>query len=598
MQQAKLNKLIILWLIAGIPLLSYLVLQKTLNLALYGDDWLQLYNLWVSFDIKKELSFFDIKSYLGAYWPQYFFLGLIRNFFGYQAAAYFAVSLLLKIAATISIFFLVRNLSGSLLTSFLTTIIFMFSAAGLQTTDWVFNMNTYAGIFFVNLALIFYLKMRSIPHLFSWYYLLFILFFTLALGVVPVRMHGAVPFLIGTEILLYTFFKKSTPIKSYKSLLLRILLPTAVMFILIKVGSFGKEGDTFIQIQESFKYMQDMIQKGRYDIFFFFMGIIGNIALPDTIKWVKILNFTLPKFISFTFLGFFICYATGGKKSIYLLVLLFNGLLAILGKALIYWNPLISINNIISIMVGLQFLFISMLIFQNARKSYPMQATTILIGLIWIIFFTLLYWLRTPYLIIDTTGRYMTVGAVGFAIAFAGSISIMFKNFQSTKKVFFALIPLISTISWLNMHFSATQTYLTDLEKNRNLNLANYVWSALLNDVPSLDKTAPSVFYFTYDNHTAANMILVFGFSPHAGLSYGQPIWENTPVPTEDYQQLLDMATTGKPMKNIHAREEKPVPLERIFAFDLKDGRLTNTTHYIRLKLAKDLGNDTKQPKF
>ena len=123
------------------------------------------------------------------------------------------------------------------------------------------------------------------------------------------------------------------------------------------------------------------------------------------------------------------------------------------------------------------------------------------------------------------------------------------------------------------------------------MNLADKTWKTLLENVPSLDKTSPSVFYFTYDNSISANMILIFGFSPHAGLSYGISNWDKTPLPTEDYSQLLDMVKTGQSLKKIHARKAEPVPLNQVYAFDLRKGELISTTELVRQQLAKDLNS-------
>lgn len=110
-----------------------------------------------------------------------------------------------------------------------------------------------------------------------------------------------------------------------------------------------------------------------------------------------------------------------------------------------------------------------------------------------------------------------------------------------------------------------------------------------MESVPTLDQDAPSVFYFTYDNSVAADMVLIFGFWPHAGLSYGISNWEKTPLPTDNYPQLLEMVRTGEPLKKVHAREAKPVPLSRVFAFDFKNGQLVSTTDTIRQQLAREL---------
>lgn len=531
MNLITLKNLTILWLILGIPILSFLLLKKTFNLALYGDDWLQLYNLWLSFDVYKTSSFFDIKSYLGAYWPQYFFLGIVRHFFGYQAQAYFAISLILKILATFSLFFLVRELSKSQLAGFLATLIFIFSVAGLQTTDWVFNMNTYAGIFFLNLSIIFYLKMRAIKTLFSFHHLAFIAMFTLALGVVPVRMHGALPFLILTELFLYFFIDKKSILKIDRYLITRISLPILIMFLLVRVGSFGSGGDILPQIQSSLLYLQDMFSKGRYDILFYFFGIIGNLVIPDTL----------------------------------------------------------NLGNVFSILVGILLIFFVILVAYHTRAAYRYLAISTILGLLILICFLFLYWIRTPYLIIESTGRYMTMGALGFSILFASVLSIMLKNFISTKNGFILIITIFLLVSWLAVNLKSGQIYLENLEINRNIELSNKTWGTLIKYVPKLDKENPNVFYFTSDNPTSTNMILIFGFGPRAALIYKITGWEKTPVPTENYKELLEMVKSGEPMKKIHGRAEEPIPLSRVYAFDLRGGELVDITGLVRQRLINDL---------
>lgn len=595
MDQIKSYKFTLLWLLLGIPIISYLLLKKTFNLALYGDDWLQLYNIWLSFDIHKSLSFFDIKSYLGAYLPQYFFLGIIRHFFGYQDQAYFAASLILRIFATASIFFLVKELSKSQLASFLATIIFIFSAAGLETTDWVFNMNTYAGIFFLNLALVIYLKIRALQTFVSWYYLAYFLLFTLALGVVPVRMHGALPFILITELFLYIFIEKKKLFSLDRFLIARIALSVTIMFTLIKFGSFGSEGEILPVLKTNFFYVQDMIWKGRFDILFYFFGTIGNVVIPDKFNTEIFYGHLSPMVVFFTLLGLIISIAVKGDRFMYIGLILLNTSWALIGKLLILSNPNLSIGNLFSISVGFQFLFLSFLIFRHTHKTYPKLSILIMVGVFWIIFFLLLYWLRTPYLIIDTTGRYMTMGTVGFSIIFAGILSIMINYLKSTHIIrsISLIVPFLLLTSWLIINFKATQSYLTNLETNRNLALADKTWSNLKRYVPTLDKDSPSVFYFTYDNSTAANMILIFGFWPHAGLSYGISDWEKTPLPTESYVELLGMVRTGEPLKRIHARKLIPVPLSRVFAFDFRNGDLINITEAIRQKLLNDISVTT-----
>ena len=151
------------------------------------------------------------------------------------------------------------------------------------------------------------------------------------------------------------------------------------------------------------------------------------------------------------------------------------------------------------------------------------------------------------------------------------------------------LFPIILLIIWLGINFNATQSYLTNLETNRNLALADKTWSTLKGYVPELEKDTQNIFYFTYDNSIAANMVLIFGFWPHAGLEYEIQNWENTPLPTENYQELLEIVKTGEPLNKIHARKAIPMPLSIVDAFDLRNDELINIFDEIRKKISQDL---------
>ena len=348
----------IIWILIIIPLLSYIFLKKTLNLALYGDDWEQLYNLWLSFDVLKTLSFLDIKSYLSPYWPQYLFLGIIRHFFGYEPTAYFASSMFLRILATISLFFLVKKLTKKSLPAYLSTLIFTFSAAGLQTTDWVFNMNTYAGVFLLNLSIIFYLKLHDSKVLFFLKYIIFVVLFTLALGIVPVRMHGAVIFLGIIEFIFSFFIEKDRKFRLDKYFFLRIITPFLILLMLIKLGSFGNTSDN-LPLKSGLTYLGEMIQKGRYDAFFYFLGIIGNIAIPDnTINSLTFGRFSV-LILYFIAADSILTIALRGGKRIFTYLFIFNILGIILGKLISIWNPLLSSGNILSILIGIHIISIS-----------------------------------------------------------------------------------------------------------------------------------------------------------------------------------------------------------------------------------------------
>ncbi|MBI2600224.1 hypothetical protein HYW43_04885, partial [Candidatus Daviesbacteria bacterium] len=278
----KLSLKQLLWIVIGIPLVSYLLLKPTFNLSLFGDDWEQLYFMWLEFESRHSFSWFDIKSYLGPYNFSYSYLGIINNFFGLNSAAYFYASFLFRVLSIISVYFLVNFLTKEKLAPFLASLIFIFSAAGLETTNWVFNMNTYMAIFLFNLSVIFYLKFRLKPKInlpdLAW----FILLFAAALFVASTRMHGAAPFIILIDLILIFLFEKNKPsLISYS----RLIIPPLVLLTLIYYGAFGHigAGGFTDRLKLGMETALALLSKGQYLFLFFLPGIIGHISLPDSL---------------------------------------------------------------------------------------------------------------------------------------------------------------------------------------------------------------------------------------------------------------------------------------------------------------------------
>ena len=185
------------------------------------------------------------------------------------------------------------------------------------------------------------------------------------------------------------------------------------------------------------------------------------------------------------------------------------------------------------------------------------------------------------------------MGAFGFSILFGSLLWLIIERSGSKKgvKMLTLFIPMILLVFWLKINFVAANKYLTNLEENRNIDLATKAWSILLQNVPSIDKENPSLFYFTTDNSTAIYMIFSFGFPPHGGLLYQIPDWLNTPIPTEHYEELFNMVSNGQILQTLHGRKPIPVPLSKVFAFDFRNGKLTPITDSIRQQLSKDLQN-------
>ena len=610
----SINKFILVWLFIVLPILAIFVFRKSFNLGLYGDDWQHLYILWREFFVYHNKSFFDIRSYLNPYWPEYLYLGIIQHFWEYNPPAYFIASFLCRLFANIALYFLSYELTKSKLAAFLTSLFFLVSVAGLQTTDWVFNMNTYAGLGLLAVASTIYLKMRGLKTFKSAYYLFFIITFTLSLALVPTRMHGAAPFIVLTD-LFFTYIVEKKGIKFDKYLIFRAILALGIFFVLIQAKSFGEGSYTSGRFNESLKLIEALVQNGYYSWWLYFLATIGHLVIPDninissqaiflqnfipvknTLTAILLLQATLSTIlISIASLSIF-----KSKKFVkYLPILIFNSVWFIFLFLMSKIDFKTSNDTYFSISVGGQFLFSAVWFFIIGMKKDIEIVSTLIISIFWIITLTLLYWLFTPYYIIETTGRYMTMGAAGISIFLGAIVAFLLKSatsYASNKGAdsrflgsIYLSVPIAVMSFFIITNFSGTQNYFNILDQTRNKDLTAKTWSTLLTQVPRLDPSSPSVFFFTTDNPLSLEGVLVFGFFMRAGLEWRIPVEALTPLPVTDYQQLLDIVKTGEPLEKIHGRKTGPVPLTRVFAFDFRGGELINITKEVRTKLQTDI---------
>lgn len=596
------SKLILFWLFIMLPISAVIIFRKSFNLGLYGDDWQHLYILWKDFYVYHTKSFFDVKSYLNPYFPESLYLGIIQHFWGYYPPAYFITSFLSRLFANIALYFFAYELTKSKLAAFLTTLIFLVSAGGLQTTDWVFNMNTYIGLGLLSLAITIYMRIRLLKTFKSWYYLSFIVTFTLALAVVPTRMHGTVPFIILTELFL-TYIVERQKIKFDKYLLVRIGVAVAIFATLIHFKSFGSGSFTSGRLNDGYNLVSTLTQSGYHSWWLYFIAIIGHLVLPDNANSMK--NTLTGVLIIEAFLSMILLYISShsilkSKKIIsYLPILVFNLGWFIFLITMQRIDSYTSNNIYFAISLGGQFLFWGFWFYHIAKKSYSSMASVFIISIFWIISLTILYWVFTPNYVIETTGRYMTMGAAGVSIFLGALCTLLFKNatFNASNKdfglrflaSFYLGVPTLILLVFLFANFQTGQNYLNILEDTRNMDLTEKTWKTLLTEVPKLDPTAPSVFYFTTDNPLSLEGVLVFGFFMRAGIEWRNPVDALTPLPVTNYQQLLDIVETGEPLQKVHGRQGEPVSLTRVYAFDFRGGELINITEDIRKKIAQDL---------
>src|SRR3990172_3396564 len=129
----------------------FLVYRKSLGLTLYGDDFLVISKFFGGYGPGTSLNYYDPRIWISNYGFQYL-TALLFLIFGLNSLPYYITSLLLRILLSFSIFIFLKDTFGKK-EAILAALLFAVSSVGAETTDWVYNMNSYIGISLVLLGL-------------------------------------------------------------------------------------------------------------------------------------------------------------------------------------------------------------------------------------------------------------------------------------------------------------------------------------------------------------------------------------------------------------------------------------------------------------
>lgn len=233
------------WLAILITILSLYGLGQTLKFSLNGDDWGALYYYLVRF-INFQ-SYFDFKNYassLSNYTYAHLIMGFIYNFFAFNPFPYYLTSLTIRILTAISFYPAIYTACKDKLAGILSSIFFACMFIGIQTTNWVFNMNTYISIIFLNLFIYFFYSSNA--KLFSKRNLLSALALGISFILTQNRMHGLL-FVIP----LFVFSKvNKISIGTLKNSFLKVLILFSPIFayrLIIRTTSDTSYMETMVQ---------------------------------------------------------------------------------------------------------------------------------------------------------------------------------------------------------------------------------------------------------------------------------------------------------------------------------------------------------------
>jgi hypothetical protein len=179
------QNLIIIGIVSVFGLFS---LSGSFNLAIDGDDWLALYRYLITYNSLS--SYFNPANFSTNYDIANILMGVIYSVFGFSPSPYYVISFVFRIVSALSIYIVVIHLNKNKLFALLAAITSICLYAGIETTNWVFNMNSYISIALFVLATLFIIRIKkefTKNNLLLLSLMLFLSFF-----VSPTRLHGLI----------------------------------------------------------------------------------------------------------------------------------------------------------------------------------------------------------------------------------------------------------------------------------------------------------------------------------------------------------------------------------------------------------------------
>lgn len=563
-EMLSLNKNLKITLLAFlfISAVTFLVFNPIFDLALFGDDWLALYRYK---DILGEWStgqFNHLTYFLTPYGSQDIIFGLLHKIFGFNSRPYYAVSLILRLLASWSAYFLIFQFSKNKIAGFVSALFFAITPIGAETTNWVFNMPSYFGLFLFSFFLYFFIKSQLKGSLFL--IALAGLFYYLTFVFAPIRMHG-LPLII---IALDTFLILQKGRRSnFKLIVTRQVFMIAIFFFIRLTGnSMGHTSEIIDRLNSGFNYMSESINRGNFLFILHPFVIIGRFFLPETV-WLIINTLVsnpiyrhVVAFSLITFLPFIIILReiTREKRQYFNYFIIAIVIWIIVVKVIInsnnpfYFSP----SFFGPALLGGFFLALGVIISIATRRE-PVS-NLFFASFVWTFLSFAYPFLWNPNLLLDTVQRYLIIPAFGVALIWGALTS-----YSIRKGVEF--LAIVTAFFFITIQAVITNRYFSNLIPLRGVEVSNRVWSSLpKND--RIGKEVPLVYFFE-GNYEIIYYVIAFGFPPHIALDYNIK-GNRTPIPMTDWDNLVKAVTTGESLIP-HGFEKKPVPVGNVYAFRL-----------------------------
>lgn len=504
-------------LIPVVVFLQFIFLKDHLRYGFADVDWMFLLGF-------KELAvLFDnpvaniVESWKrgGVYTYQYYYIGLIENFFGLNYSTFQNVTIIFKIISTLSIYPLICLVTKNRLASFLATILYAvcYSSVGVMYT--VVTSGLFVAIPVMSLFFIWYYHLLTQEkNSFAGIFTGTVLFFATIL-LATERMYPLVPTVALIE--LFWWFKNGyTKVYLFKGL--KRLSPFLVLFL----AYFFYSPTTFTLLSGNTEVTYNKLLSGNWQVILSPVISLGSLFLPKD-YWIffgvpKIENISsyiiyllTEPMVIFFFLTMIMSFFIATKKIKFIRdILLFTFIAGMIVYVLSTHNLSIAeslrmnfdLSYIVPALIGSYILSLTLVLFNEWNALGKKNSLLIcMVGAIVIAFvFILTTWIPADYVLVFTgVHRYLTIPGIGSSIFLAGLISIFFNKLRSSKTtrpfaftIFLVLIPIF-IMNWkiIGNHMKYELEF-TGTDATEHTRMKSKLWSYLNN----FSKSEPSIFYF------------------------------------------------------------------------------------------------------
>lgn len=564
-----------------IILLSIYVSYPSFNLALFGDDWQQI---WKYFQLvgPKSSIINHLTFFISGYGSFDVMTGLLYNSFGQNYQVYYLFAYVYKLIAALSIWPLVFYLTRSKLAAFYASLFVSVTIIGLESTNWVFNSPAYLAV--ANLSLFLYFFIKSRENLALKYFVTAVLFFYLAHIFALVRTSGLLPFAIILELFLNF---KSPNIK----LSLRRIFFIVTTFIFITLTSPASEGagsligGSSTIINDGLSSISALFKQGRTDFLFYPIMTFGRLLLPNTINF-QLFELLLTVIIFIIILSLNI---SKGKKISCVIMVTFVLWSIVSWLVLSFNKATLSINDTLSLAIG-GYLIASGIILLYFNWKSPFSIL-FFIGIFWTLFSFIFPWVRAPETLHPTEHRYFITTVIGIAVLLASIIGLG-KKLKNRIYLSLLIIPLVL------MNIITSRNYFIDvMENSHGREAMNKIWSQLPY-YPQMGKTEkPLIFYFesSPNKERLRHHSLTFGFPFKIATLYNiyddnlTKSYTRFPIATNDWSEIVSIVSKEDYLVK-YDLSKGIIPIDNIYAFYLdENNNLINITQQTREKLREIL---------